>query len=337
MTTDLTVCIPTYNDAEYLSFALDSLREVAVEGMEIVVSDNSSTDNTGDIIENYKKIYPNLIHHKFSANVGAAKNFLKAVELASGKYCVLMGSDDAFVPGGLRKIFKEITTGCDIYMYNSIFCNMNMEPVTGRRYFKRGIPSREFDLSGDNGLVEMISSSRYLGALFALISVVVFKRERWLSVEPLPEIMDESFRYMHLYMFWKSLAGGGRVKYINDYLLSYRLNIRGADMAILVKRDFEGFGFIIKHFWGQNPKVTNAAKALMRRDNSYLKMLQMRCVAGKERWDNMRVWLRWYEYNRFLVGLCGFFGGVIAKLHLYDFMRFSYLKLTGTSNVDDGN
>jgi len=68
----LSICIPTYNRAEYLDKSLASIvtqKEFHKEDVEVVISDNASTDNTEEIVRNYQNQYKNIIYSKNTENV----------------------------------------------------------------------------------------------------------------------------------------------------------------------------------------------------------------------------------------------------------------------------
>ena len=56
--TELSICIPTCNRAEYLPVMLDSIFKQAVfDGVEVVISDNNSYDDTHRIVKEYQEKY----------------------------------------------------------------------------------------------------------------------------------------------------------------------------------------------------------------------------------------------------------------------------------------
>ena len=72
----LSICIPTYNRAEFLKDALDSIlrqiNENNKDKVEICISDNASEDNTEELVEEYQKKSPiPIIYHKNEKNMGA--------------------------------------------------------------------------------------------------------------------------------------------------------------------------------------------------------------------------------------------------------------------------
>ena len=60
----LSICIPTYNRAEYLKKTLESIvwqRDFLSKDVEVVISDNCSTDDTASVVAKFVEKYPNKI------------------------------------------------------------------------------------------------------------------------------------------------------------------------------------------------------------------------------------------------------------------------------------
>jgi len=84
----LSICIPTYNRAEYLDKSLNSIvsqKEFNSEDVELVISDNSSTDNTEEVVNKYKNRYKNIIYSRNGENI-RDKNFPHVIGIAHGVY-----------------------------------------------------------------------------------------------------------------------------------------------------------------------------------------------------------------------------------------------------------
>ena len=82
----LSICIPTYNRAEYLAKSLDSLiclPEFNTSEVEVVISDNASTDDTKQVVKNYSDKYKNIYYYRNDVNI-RDKNFPTVVQLANG-------------------------------------------------------------------------------------------------------------------------------------------------------------------------------------------------------------------------------------------------------------
>jgi glycosyltransferase involved in cell wall biosynthesis len=89
----LSICIPTYNRIRFLKELLPSvLGQIDMGGVELVVSDNASTDGTGDYLRTLN--HPCLRWWTNDSNIGGDRNFLKCVSEARGEYVWLFGDDD---------------------------------------------------------------------------------------------------------------------------------------------------------------------------------------------------------------------------------------------------
>lgn len=100
----LSVCIATRNRASYVGQTLDSILRECGGGVEVVVVDGASTDDTATVISERTLAWPNLRYYPQTTNSGIDGDFDKAVELARGKYCWLMSDDDFLAPGAVDRV-----------------------------------------------------------------------------------------------------------------------------------------------------------------------------------------------------------------------------------------
>ena len=109
----LSICIPTYNRANYLKNCLDSIfiqldDEKVKNLIEIVVSDNASQDNTFNLVKNYQSNFINLKYFRNQENIGMDDNVTNSVMKATGKYCWHIGDDDAIQNGSLSILIEVL-------------------------------------------------------------------------------------------------------------------------------------------------------------------------------------------------------------------------------------
>lgn len=108
----LSICIPTWNRSSFLRISLDSLfgqlNDIEKEDVEIFISDNCSSDATPNIIEEFIDKGMPITVNRNEENIGAARNFIKCMQWASGKYIILLGDDDFLLPGSLLFLVKEL-------------------------------------------------------------------------------------------------------------------------------------------------------------------------------------------------------------------------------------
>ena len=118
----LSICIPTYNRAAFLPALLDSIlseidgltQGLSGKDVEIVISDNNSTDDTDRVVAFYQELLPRLVFLKQTENIGADRNYNAAIAASSGTFSWLMGSDDRVEAGGggPRPVMRPAISGC---------------------------------------------------------------------------------------------------------------------------------------------------------------------------------------------------------------------------------
>lgn len=223
----LSICIPTYNRAEYLPEAIESVLNQVTEDIkdkiEICISDNASTDNTEEIVKMYqaKKIC-NIIYHKNEENLGADNNFLKVIEIASGKYCWYLGSDDKLSPLGINKILSEIINNKnDIYLFNREEYSMDFRKKISVSKWWNFKKEKEFNFENIQ-VSEYLTHVNELGGIFSFISSVVFKKSNWNIVENKEKYIGTF--YSHTYVLANILNQKRKLKIINTPQVMCRIN-----------------------------------------------------------------------------------------------------------------
>lgn len=107
----LSICIPTYNRAGWLrsSLACGAPQVAAANGLvELVVSDNCSTDDTPRIVQEAQALGP-IRYHRNETNIGGDRNVYRLVsELARGEYIWVMGDDDFLREGAVRRVVEAL-------------------------------------------------------------------------------------------------------------------------------------------------------------------------------------------------------------------------------------
>ncbi|WP_427051724.1 glycosyltransferase family 2 protein [Paenibacillus sp. TC-CSREp1] len=89
------VIMPTYNKAEYLKLTLASFASQSVQDFEIIIIDDGSTDDTKQVIDNYKNMLN--IQYVFQQNKGRSRARNTGLQLAEGDI-IIFNDDDRIVP-----------------------------------------------------------------------------------------------------------------------------------------------------------------------------------------------------------------------------------------------
>ena len=130
----VTISMMTYNQEKYVRDAVRGVLSQTYEPLEIVISDDHSTDRTWDIIneevEAYKKaggIHKNIILNRNEKNLGIAMHAQKAASFKHGEIIVGNGGDDISLPNRVEKIVKEwMADGgiADVIMHGAYYINL---------------------------------------------------------------------------------------------------------------------------------------------------------------------------------------------------------------------
>jgi glycosyltransferase involved in cell wall biosynthesis len=203
----VSIGMPVYNGEQYIIRALDSLLAQDYEKIEIIISDNASTDQTPKILEEYASKYSHIRIYSQPENVGAQPNFMKVLKLARGEYFMWAAVDDYWLPSFLPTLVSKLKDHPD-----SGVAMCGVECV-----LDDGTPHRTVRFSGKDDP----SSKDFLGMALALVFpnnynffiYGLFRRELLLSaIKLLPE-MEASDRWLMLQI---SLAT--RFRYIDEVL-----------------------------------------------------------------------------------------------------------------------
>lgn len=168
----LTIGIPVYNGGSDLKRLLDSIfsQNFDRELVEIIISNNASEDDTRKISNSYKiKYYEN------NENIGADKNILKVVELASSKYVWVIGHDDILALNSINLVLDSIRK----FTPNSIFCNYSLIDKNKSNLRKKWINS--FENKMYNNINEL---SLDVGISTNFISAIIHNKEGFLGSNP---------------------------------------------------------------------------------------------------------------------------------------------------------
>ena len=100
----VSVGMPVFDGEAYVGGALDALLAQTDRDLEIVVSDNASTDRTPEIVGAYKAKDPRIRYVRRPRNFGAIDNFKHALALSNGRYFLWAAVDDRWDPRFVERL-----------------------------------------------------------------------------------------------------------------------------------------------------------------------------------------------------------------------------------------
>jgi glycosyltransferase involved in cell wall biosynthesis len=143
----VSVGIPVYNGERYIAAALDSVLAQDYPHVEIVISDNASTDRTRAICKQYARRDPRIRYRRNQQNLGASANFKKVAKLARGEYFTWLAADDVLVQADyLSTLARYLDENADVVLCgSSVEVVIEEDPRAGSTYVLDGVaPDREW-------------------------------------------------------------------------------------------------------------------------------------------------------------------------------------------------
>ncbi|HRH49718.1 MAG TPA: glycosyltransferase family 2 protein [Panacibacter sp.] len=202
----ISICIPQYNRINYLLRSLKIIEAQQYPDIEIVISDDCSTDDTEvkikELALGYR--YP-IIYDKNPVNFGYDRNYRKCIEMASGKYVIVIGNDDSLYGDDCIDLLVNFLKA---NQYPDIgFCNM-IEERTGGTLIQR---AQSTAILGNGAEVALHHYS-----CFSFVGGLIYKRETFLKYNT--AAYDGSI-YAQMYMGVFMIAKGVTLFSINNPLV----------------------------------------------------------------------------------------------------------------------
>lgn len=187
----LGIAIVTYNRAPFLNRTFVQLAKTPFRECEIVVLNNSSTDNTLDIIRKWHNEGLKLRVITHSVNIGASANILRAVELLTQEYILILGDDDIIKTEGWDDVLQALREAkADV--------------------IRLGYRVLEHEKGKLLSIYQILSCENYFWSSVSFITSVIFRRRLFM------DIMQDCYRwiyfdYPHLRAAAKLLETNGTV------------------------------------------------------------------------------------------------------------------------------
>jgi teichuronic acid biosynthesis glycosyltransferase TuaG len=116
----VSVITPVYNASKHLSRTIESVLKQTYKDIEIVLVDDCSTDDSAEIIKNFKSKHKNIVYYCQDKNRGAGAARNKALEIATGQYVAFLDSDDQWLPEKIAKQMKLMNSLNCPFSYTAI-------------------------------------------------------------------------------------------------------------------------------------------------------------------------------------------------------------------------
>lgn len=163
---DISVIVPAYNVEKYISSCLNSLLNQTKKEIEIIVIDDGSTDNTLNILNEYKKNNPNKIHVVSQENQGLSITRNNGIKLSTGKYILFVDGDDEIDINLLKNLWDKL----EEFPYDVIAFNVEVIYPNKKIIVNPGITS---DIKNFN----LDSKKKFLTDMYCMACNKIYKKD----------------------------------------------------------------------------------------------------------------------------------------------------------------
>jgi abequosyltransferase len=170
----LSICIATFERGKFIAETLDSILAQWQPGVEVIVVDGASPDDTPEVIKPYLTRSPGVRYYREPENSGVDRDYDKAVGYARGDYCWLMPDDDLLRPGAIAAVLGLLDQEYDLLVANAEVRNADFSRQLAPKLLK--FP--------ENRVYDERDSEKFFSEVatcLSFIGCVVVRRDWWLG------------------------------------------------------------------------------------------------------------------------------------------------------------
>ena len=207
------ICIPQYNRTSFLIEACKTLAEQTFKNFEVCISDDCSTDGKEEqLLEYLRQSGLSFVYHRQEHNLKYDGNLRASIGLSQGRYCFLLGNDDALnSPTVLQELYEDMQR---IPPFGAVITNFE-EFATGRTI-------RRVRETGILGAGPLVAADNYRNASFVSGIILDGNRAKQMATAK----WDGSEMYQ-MYLMCRIVAEGGLLSGIDRVVVRKDIQIPG--------------------------------------------------------------------------------------------------------------
>lgn len=288
----ITVGIPTFNGSEHISQAIESVLSNVTGDLrgrvQLLVSDNCSSDPTPAIVSPYVARDPDTVFYKRNEeNLGFDGNVQSIFEAACGEYVHILGDDDVLAPGALKRVMRVLDGDADLSV---VLGRVDFLDISSDTYIEGTAYPTDQKLESGDAFFQRTKWGT------AAVSSLVIKREAWLA-EDLDRYLGS--QWIHIAGVMRILARGNSAYVLAERLATVRVgnprwNANNGNQLYLGMKHLqlmsellqlgyrlETFAYYLEDRYRTNRRDIRALRARHARDNAPTAILMARFFRGR--------------------------------------------------------
>lgn len=177
----VSIGVPVYNGGGYLEASLRSLLDQSYRHIELVISDNASTDGSSEICRRLAGEDPRIVYVRQEVNIGGVGNHNKVRELSTGTYFMWGSSDDLWQPTYVERCVQVLEQRKDVVLAYSV--NARIDGQGARLDDIPPGPALDSDSVLDR-FVKLADMWRPIEPFYGLIRKSALDRSAWMTRHP---------------------------------------------------------------------------------------------------------------------------------------------------------
>jgi glycosyltransferase involved in cell wall biosynthesis len=235
----VSVLMPSFNYARYLPAAIDSVLSQSYANLELIITDDCSTDESREIVEHWRRLDNRIVPVLHEVNHGLARARNSGLAVSSGGFVALCDADDVWLPEKLKTQMECFHAHPELGVVHSDSAIIDGEGrLTGQRF--SSLLHRKGQITSGN-LFEVLCERNFL-----CVPTVILRRE---AIEYAGGF-EENLRSLEDWVCWTKVSRKYPFDYVADTLVQYR--IHGAGLSSnpkgMASNRVKAFRFLLDSF-----------------------------------------------------------------------------------------
>jgi glycosyltransferase involved in cell wall biosynthesis len=214
----VSICVPTYNRSRLLARAIRSCSKQTYENIEIIISDNCSSDDTASVCAKACSDDRRVRYYRQDHNIGAYENRQFLISVARGSFVFILADDDDFELSAIESLLAEFTKRPEAVCITSYFIECKTDGSEIKRFDFNEYLTSQF---------ELVVGTLHDFASHSALSLFSYGLYRTEALRKLPQI--KGFRLLNgartlsgtEIVFLRNLYSQGKVFVVPRYLIRY--------------------------------------------------------------------------------------------------------------------